>query len=127
MIARLCLVLIGVVLPHLAQAQDTGVSFPALYDVTGVAADDVLNIRATASAASPVLGTLPPDAAAVEVVALSGGWAVVNAADRSGFVALRFLARQAQRRLVRPGHCRMTCLGTEPFWCLAMSPGQVSA
>lgn len=51
-----------------AAAQD----LPAVYDVAGVAADDVLNVRAEPSAEAPVLRTLAPDAGGIEVVALSG-------------------------------------------------------
>lgn len=61
-----------------ALAQDI---YPALHDVTGVAADDVLNIRSEPSASSPIIGTFSPFETDVEVVALSpdGGWGRVNA------------------------------------------------
>ena len=119
MIARLCLALVGALAPHLAKAQ----VFPALYDVTGVATDDVLNIRKAASASSPILATLPPDARSVEVIAPAGDWAMVNTGERSGYVALRFLARQPNADwfdLELP----VTCLGTEPFWNFALTPSQ---
>ncbi len=59
-------------LPGLALAQ----SFPALYDVTGVASDDVLNVRAAPNANAQVIAALGPKATQVEVVRTdtSGHW-----------------------------------------------------
>ena len=97
--------------------------YPALHDVTGVAADDVLNIRAAASAEAPVIGTLAPDATGVEVVAVQDGWAVVNTGEGNGYAALRFLVRTDGPdwpSLEMP----MTCLGTEPFWSLEIDPAR---
>jgi uncharacterized membrane protein len=100
-----------------AQAQD----YPALHAVTGVGAEDVLNIRARPDATSDVVGTLPSDATGVEVVGTEGGWAVVNTGESSGYAALRFLTRE-------PGpdwnslQVPLTCLGTEPFWSLEIDP-----
>ncbi len=90
---------------------------PALYDVTGVAAGDVLNVRQGPSAAEPVVATLPPGARGVEVVALSpeGGWGLVNAGEVAGWVSMRFMAAAGGpgwETLATP----LTCLGTEPFW-----------
>jgi uncharacterized membrane protein len=110
--------------PNLCLAQ----VFPALYDVTGVASDDVLNIRNSADAAAEITGTLPPDAKRVEVLGLSpdGKWAMVNGAEISGYVALRFLVSSAGSdwlTLEQPLHCH----GTEPFWGLAFDPVAKSA
>lgn len=95
--------------------------YPALHDVTGVAADDVLNIRVKPSADAPVVGRLAPDATGVEVVAVQDGWAVVNTGEGTGYAALRFLARTNAPdwpTLKAP----LTCLGTEPFWSLQIDP-----
>jgi len=97
---------------------------PAVYDVTGVATGDVLNVRAEPSAGAPVLRTLAPDAKGIEVVALSGDgkWGMVSTGEGNGWVALRHLAARpepAANTLPRP----MTCLGTEPFWLLAHDSG----
>ena len=48
-----------------ATAQD----FPALYRVTDVAANDVLNIRAQPQASAPVIGSFRPGQRGVEVMA----------------------------------------------------------
>ncbi len=95
--------------------------YPALHDVTGVAANDVLNIRAEPDAGSPVIGTLDPNARSVEVIAVTDGWALVNIDESSGYASMRFLARSAEpdwTALERP----LTCLGTEPFWSLEIDP-----
>lgn len=95
--------------------------FPAFYMVTGVASDDVLNIRARPDAKSDVIGSFAPDASGVEVVAVSGRWALVNTREGSGYAALRFLEREpgpAWNSLQVP----LACLGTEPFWSLEIDP-----
>lgn len=106
----------GLVLPVAAEEV-----LPALYRVVGVAAGDVLNIRARPDAGAPILGTLAPDATGVEVIAIAGGWASVNGPEQTGYVALRFLMREdlpAWNALQAP----LTCFGTEPFWSLAIDP-----
>lgn len=96
-----------------ALAQD----LPGLFDVTGVAAGDVLNIRAEPSAASPILSALPPDARGVEVIATSpdGRWGQVALPEGGGWVNLRFLASGAYPAWDAPGR-PLSCAGTEPFW-----------
>lgn len=91
---------------------------PTLFDVTGVSADDSLNIRERPDAGAPIIGTLPPDARGVEVVAERSGWAQVNTAERSGWVNARYLAYQTGTW--EPGSLppALTCAGTEPFWSL---------
>lgn len=89
---------------------------PTLFDVSGVAADDVLNIRAMPDASAPVIGTLPPDARRIEVVEERRGWARVNTAEGSGWVSARYLAYRSD--VWQPGAlpAAFRCLGTEPFW-----------
>lgn len=105
-----------------AVAQD----YPALHEVTGVAANDVLNIRAAADATSGIVGSLPPDATGIEVVGTEGGWALVNTGEGSGYASLRFLKR-------KPGpawnalQTSLTCFGTEPFWSLKVDPSAATA
>ena len=110
--------------PGFADAQ----VLPALYDVVGVASNDMLNIRIAPDAESAAMGNLSPNAKAVEVVALSpdGKWAQVNAGEGAGWVALRFLHRQD-----RPDwfvlEYSLECYGTEPFWTLFVDPTTKSA
>lgn len=91
---------------------------PTLYDVTGVKADDVLNIRAMPDASSSILSELPPDATGVEVIETRAGWARVNTFERSGWVNMRYLRERPD--VWKPGEIPATlnCLGTEPFWTL---------
>lgn len=95
--------------------------FPALANVTGVAASDVLNIRAEPDAGAAIIGTLRPDATGVEVISVTGGWALVNTGEGSGYASMRFLnpdAGPAWHALNRP----LSCSGTEPFWSLDIDP-----
>ena len=91
---------------------------PTLFDVTGVAANDVLNIRAAPNASAAIIGTLSPDARDIEVVGYdeTGRWARINTGESSGWAALRFLAYQVD--VWNPGTLPPTlhCLGNEPFW-----------
>jgi len=91
---------------------------PTLFDVTGVAANDVLNIRSAPNASAAIVGTLSPQARDVEVVGYdaTGRWARINTGEQSGWAALRFLAYQVD--IWTPGTLPPTlhCLGNEPFW-----------
>jgi uncharacterized membrane protein len=116
LVSALCLIFA----PLIGAAQTL---LPALYDVQGVAVGDVLNIRSAPSANAAIIGILPRDATAVEVVALNadGKWAQVNTDGATGFVALRFLNRQVGAdwgALEQP----LQCIGTEPFWSLTYDP-----
>jgi uncharacterized membrane protein len=108
----------------LAAADDLPQVLPALYEVTGVASDDHLNIRAAPDAASDIIGALAHDRTAVEVIifSTSGRWALVNHEESSGWVAARFLQRSAPI----PGPLgfaarNLTCYGTEPFWSVRIT------
>jgi uncharacterized membrane protein len=91
-------------------------NFPALFDVTGVAADDVLNVRERPDGHSPKIGALAYDQKSVEVLSLSedGKWGLVNTDERSGWVAMRFLRRDDTATANLPAN--LVCTGTEPFW-----------
>ncbi|WP_210528431.1 COG3650 family protein [Rubellimicrobium arenae] len=94
---------------------------PARYAVAGVAANDVLNVRAEPQASAPVLATLAPGARGVEVLAISedGRWARVSLPEGAGWAALRFLSAEAAAPGPVPRPLR--CLGTEPFWSIRLS------
>ena len=91
---------------------------PTLFDVTGVAANDVLNIREAPNASAAIIGTLLPRARDIEVVGYdeTGRWARISTGERSGWAALRYLAYQVD--VWTPGTLPPTlnCLGNEPFW-----------
>lgn len=91
---------------------------PELFSVSGVSASDVLNIRLDPNASAEIIGTLAPSAKDIEVVGLSenGNWALVNSAERSGWVAKRFLRMQPDVWQNGKLPATLSCMGTEPFW-----------
>ena len=108
---RLCLLWLA--LAAQVQASD----LPAQYRVSGVAAGDQLNIREGPGVGFAVIGGLAPTARQIEVVALSpdGRWGLLNSGERSGWAAMRFLAREAGEGW-QSGTRPLACFGTEPFW-----------
>lgn len=98
---------------------------PTLFDVSGVAADDVLNIRAEPNASSAIIGTLAADASRIEVVEERRGWARVNAGEGSGWVSARYLSYRTD--VWQPGElpAGFRCLGTEPFWDAKVEEGDL--
>lgn len=91
---------------------------PTLFDVTGVASDDSLNIRADPNSSSEIIGILPPDATGIEVVEERDGWGRVNSSERSGWVSMRFLSYRTDVWEAGKLPADFRCLGTEPFWNL---------
>ncbi|MEM9497252.1 MAG: hypothetical protein AAGA28_04970 [Pseudomonadota bacterium] len=96
-------------------------SLPAFYDVSDVAANDVLNVRAAPQVGAAILSTLEHDATGIEIVAQNaeGDWGQINLGEQAGWVALRFMTRlpgQPEDQLPRP----LQCAGTEPFWSLTL-------
>ncbi len=110
---------IAVFLLGLAGAPAAAGPLPALHAVTGVAADDRLNIRTGPGIGFAVIGGLAHDATGIEVTALSesGRWGRINAGEGVGWVALRHLARQGPETW-RDGETPLRCFGTEPFWSM---------
>lgn len=91
---------------------------PTLFDVTGVASNDVLNIRQSPNASSEIIGTLPHDTTEIEVVTEQKGWAQVNTGEQSGWVSSRFLAYRTDVWEEGKLPAGFSCYGTEPFWNL---------
>jgi len=116
---RAALVLGALALPAAATAQQ---DWPAMFYVTGVAAGDVLNVRAAPEASAAVVGQIAPKTRGIEGIAPNedGTWALVNTGEGTGWVSLRFLARypgQADGEFPRFARC----FGTEPFWALTQT------
>ena len=106
---RLAAVLFGLTcLTFPVAAQD----LPALFHVVGVADNDVLNIRSTASAKSQIIGFFAPAEDQIEVITQdeTGNWGLVNVGETSGWVSMRFLTAS------QPNDHGPSCFGTEPFW-----------
>jgi len=99
---------------------------PRLYDVAGVAADDVLNVRAAPSALADIVATLPPGRERVEVIGLddSAKWGRIGLPEGAGWVSLAFLERRdLDAAGMAPG---MRCIGTEPFWSVSFGAGDAT-
>lgn len=102
--------------------------WPALYDVAGVAADDVLNIRSAPGADADIIGTLAPDATDIEVIRDNDGrqtWGLVNSGEGTGWVSLAFMARHPGQWDGQIPDIRQ-CFGTEPFWSLRVDAPAVT-
>lgn len=98
-----------------------------VYDVVGVAADDVLNIRGDIDTVehfsqAPVVGSFPAGAAGILATGRSymlGGteWREVRHPGGTGWVNARFLHLSA----IFPPSGAFSCGGTEPFWDIALT------
>lgn len=91
--------------------------YPALYRVTGVAATDVLNVRAGPGANHQIIGSFAPNQTNVEVVGTTEDhrWGRVIIGETSGWSSMRYLTRTGpdwNAGLPTP----LYCFGTEPFW-----------
>lgn len=94
-------------------------AFPWIYDVVGVADDDVLNIRAEPSSSAEVVGSLPPDATGIEAVTVNdnGYWLQIALPESTGWAAAGYLKprpHDTDYAFTRA----LNCSGTEPFWGL---------
>lgn len=99
---------------------------PALFNVTGVAANDTLNVRAAPNGKAEKRGELRHNAQNVEVTILNeaGTWGRVNLQETHGWVSMRYMAAQPDN----PDYTlaqRMSCFGTEPFWDAYVVQGQM--
>jgi uncharacterized membrane protein len=100
------------------------------YAVTGVAADDVLNIRRHVAEAGQVgdaeiVGTIPPGATGVAGTGRTATvgdslWREVTFGGITGWVAARYL-RSVDGEAAVPTD--LACSGTEPFWSMAFRAG----
>ena len=98
--------------------------FPALYNVTGVASDDVLNVRAAPHAGAEKIGALSYAQTQIEVVSTSDDhtWGLVNIGEGAGWVSMAYLQRLPGQEW---GSFNMPagCYGTEPFWSVTGMQG----
>jgi uncharacterized membrane protein len=111
--------LLWVLMPGLSSAETA--FLPGLYRVSGVAADDTLNIRAAPRADANRLGELSPEESGIEVTGLdtSGRWGRIGLGEGDGWVAMRYMTELPFPQGDIPDG--LTCLGTEPFWTLGFA------
>ena len=96
---------------------------PQLWSVAGVAADDKLHIRKTASASAEIVGDLAPGTGSlVELEQNEEGWVRVRSGTVEGWVNGKFLAPVAPATGLLPA--TLTCGGTEPFWTIQLADGK---
>lgn len=121
---RLWLVLLFI--PTLATAQS--MDLPALYDVTGVSADDTLNVRAGPAVTAQVLDELGPDRDGIEVVGFADDrrWGQINIGEGTGWVSMAYMERQQNQNPVPKTPVPLWCYGTEPFWSVEIGQTDVS-
>lgn len=103
---------------HLSQ------DLPGFVDITGVASNDVLNIREEPDHRSTKVGELAFNARGVEIITLSDDerWALVNSNETAGWVRSKFLEQSSELpwyELAYP----LSCFGTEPFWFFGTEEG----
>ncbi|WP_159453109.1 COG3650 family protein [Pseudooctadecabacter jejudonensis] len=95
-------------------------TLPERFSVTGVAEDDVLNIRNGPGASFDKTGELEPFTLNVEVLDQQDGWALIPTSESTGWVSMRFLRPNPipANEIPRP----LVCSGTEPFWDIGFYP-----
>jgi uncharacterized membrane protein len=101
--------------PTLAFAQ----TLPALFSVSGIEEDGILNIHAEPSSFSQAVESYAWDARDIEIVALddSGEWGQININETTAWVPMKNMEEQfsaGNTLLPRP----LVCFGNEPFWTL---------
>ncbi len=87
--------------------------------VTGVTAEDVLNLRAEPRANAALVGALAPTASGIEILKRTEGWAFVRFGQQSGWASARYL-RPAMTFADGKPPLPLHCVGTEPFWSLTL-------
>ena len=98
-----------------AALAESTVSF---YDITQVAADDTLSLRAQAGSRNPLLAKIPDDARFLMATGREqklgkSTWLELNYGQHTGWVNKHYLTPSATKEFTT-----LTCLGTEPFWSL---------
>lgn len=93
--------ILACVVPGMARADADG---PDYYAVTGVAADDVLNVRAGPSAASAKIGEIPPDGRHLRNLGCQGA---------PSFAQWQAMAEADRRQAARQRWCKIRYQGIE--------------
>ena len=94
------------------------------YAVTGVATDDVLNLRARPAQKASIVGALAPTTTEITVERRSGHWAYVRYGDKAGWVDVRYL-KPSQSLPCDRMPVPLDCFGTEPFWTIKLGAGSL--
>lgn len=102
------------------QTAPDGGSLPGVFTVTGVSANDVLNIRDAPRVSGSRIGGFAPGQRVSVLGMASSTWAKVSFGQSVGFVNIGFLARNTGGGATTVNGFQMgiICQGTEPFWTL---------
>jgi len=98
----------------------TGAVAGPLVQVTGVADNDSLNLRAQPDPNSARVGTIDAHDTKIEVIAVDTkgvDWVKVRKGTTTGWVNAKFLQYETGAPV------KMTCAGTEPFWSMSVGYG----
>ena len=121
---KLCTALIGAFqLTALAQTHAHTQFVPQVYKVSGVTADDVLNVRSAPDSQSQDVGDLQAEAGPLEVLSLdeTGKWGRLNWLEGDGWVSMRYLEPIKLETLGNTSlPVGLQCSGTEPFWSMSV-------
>ncbi len=98
------------------------VSYPTYFQVTGVAADDMLHIRTEPNTSGEIVGDLASDAGPIEVLYSENGWAYLSSGENMGWASKSFLTQIELPKIANSAlPFGLTCGGTEPFWSINIS------
>jgi len=100
---------------------------PEVFAVSGVAANDTLNVRQAPSGRSADIGDIFPNQL-VEVIALNENqqWGQIIWQEGNGWISMQYLApieRPHMLDSVMP--LGISCSGNEPFWSAVIQPNQM--
>ncbi|PZX15495.1 SH3 domain-containing protein [Celeribacter halophilus] len=101
-----------------------GGPLPAVFTVTGVAADDMLWVRDAPSVTGARLGGLTPNSVVSLNARASEDWGQITLNGQIGYVHMGYLTRAAESggtTTVNGFPLGLTCRGTEPFWTLTIA------
>ncbi len=106
------------------QTAPDGGSLPAMFIVSGVAADDNLNFRDAPGTSGNIIGHFAPGADVQVSGMASGNWAYVTDGETAGYVNIRYLTRNSGSSgsgadpvtLANGFVLGILCRGTEPYW-----------
>ena len=96
--------------------------------VSGVRANDVLNLRSAPDPRASIVGSLPANAEGVAVVGQSTAgvdWLMVQKGRARGWANARVLSYGPRQEYRLP--VRLSCAGTEPFWGIEAGYGRADA
>lgn len=112
---RIPAALLGAAIVGAAIMNWPNVAYAQSYDVTGVASDDVLHLRAQPATKARIVDALAPTTTDIMVERRQGNWAYIRYRNKSGWVDARYLRlNPASLRTDVP--MPLKCEGDEPYW-----------